>query len=223
MTCFFMDCEKTKKERRIVFLVRHGDSRQDLLKRYVGHTDNPLNETGIAQAEALHRHLAAIPFSRFYCSDLRRSVETARRIAGERAGDVVPVAALREIFMGSWDGRSMQEVRSAFPDEYRRRGEYPARHAAPGGESFVDLGKRVVPAFEEIVSVGHGPLLIVGHAGVNRVILSHLIGMPRENLFRLAQDYGCVNILVREKDFFKVQALNLGAEAGIVSTFNALL
>lgn len=218
-----MNCENKMKERRVVLLVRHGDSRQDLLKRYVGHTDNALNERGLAQAEALHRQLAAIPFSRYYCSDLRRSVETAQCIAGDRVGDVMPVAALREIFMGSWDGRSMAEVKSAFPDEYRRRGEDPARHAAPGGESFVDLGKRVVPAFEEIVREDQGPLMIVGHAGVNRVILTHLIGMPLKNVFRLGQDYGCVNILVREKDFFKVQALNLGAEADIGSMLNAIL
>lgn len=209
--------------RRIVLLVRHGDSRQDHLKRYVGHTDNPLNERGIAQAEALHRELAAIPFSRFYCSDLQRSVETARFIAGDRSCDVVPVAALREIFMGSWDGRSMDEVRTAFPDEYRRRGEDPAHHTAPGGESFADLGKRVIPAFEEIVRNDRGPLLIIGHAGVNRVILSQLLGMPLENLFRLGQDYGCANIIVEEKGVFKVQALNLGADAGIGSILNALL
>ena len=36
---------------------------------------------------------------------------------------------------------------------------------------------------------------IVGHAGVNRLILCNLLGMPIANLFRIAQDYACINTI----------------------------
>jgi alpha-ribazole phosphatase len=211
-----MDSEQRNNGKRLVFLLRHGDSRRDYLKRYVGQVDIPLNEKGRAQAEKLRRQVAEIPFSAFYCSDLCRSLETARLIAGPRADEVKPLSGLREIFMGQWDGQPMDEVKKSFPREYRCRGEDIARHAAPGGESFADVRKRILPVFDAIAEASEGPVLIVGHAGINRVILTHLLGMPLENLFRIGQDYGCINIIVSERGSFSVRSMNLEsfADAG---------
>ena len=89
----------------------------------------------------------------------------------------------------------VSEVRRLFPQEYDRRGADLAGYRPAGGESFADLSARVLPAFEEVVQQSGENLLIVGHAGVNRVILCHLLGMPLANLFRLEQEYGCLNIL----------------------------
>jgi broad specificity phosphatase PhoE len=214
MIGFCMDCERKILDRRVVLLLRHGDSRQDQLKRYVGHTDTVLNERGRVQAERLRQELTEFPFSGFYCSTLQRSLETARIVAGKRSDDVIPLPHLREIFMGLWDGQPMEEVRSSFPEEYRRRGEDPALHAAPGGESFTDLQRRVIPAFDDILRDSEGPILIVGHAGVNRVLLAHLLGMPLGNIFRLGQDYACLNVLVRENGLFRVHAMNLTTLTG---------
>ena len=103
----------------------------------------------------------------------------------------------------------MEEVRRTVPEEYERRGARPDCHRPPGGESFIDLRERVLPLFETILRDEEGPMLLVGHAGVNRVILCHLLGMPLDNLFRLGQDYGCMNIIVREKGSLRVDAMNL--------------
>jgi probable phosphoglycerate mutase len=214
-----MDSKQYKMDRRVVLLMRHGDSRQDHLKRYIGQTDTLLTERGRAQATQMHRDLREIPFAKFYCSDLQRSLETSRLIAGVRAADVIPVPELREISMGLWDGQPMEEVRRDFPEEYRRRGEEPALHAAPGGERFADLQRRVVPVFDAILREGEGPIVIVGHAGVNRVILCHLLEMPLANLFRLGQDYCCLNVLIREKGSLRVHAMNLGTISGYPAAF----
>ncbi len=42
-----------------------------------------------------------------------------------------------------------------------------------------------------------GNLLVVGHAGVNRVILCHLLGMPLDRLFSIAQDFATLSIITR--------------------------
>jgi probable phosphoglycerate mutase len=55
----------------------------------------------------------------------------------------------------------------------------------------------------------NGPILVVGHAGVNRVLLCHLLGMPLGNLFRLGQDYGCCNLIRSDNAFCSVRAVNL--------------
>jgi broad specificity phosphatase PhoE len=63
---------------------------------------------------------------------------------------------------------------------YERRGASPADYRPPGGESFNDLAARVLPLFEEIVHDSTGNLLIVGHAVDNRIILCHLLNLPRK-------------------------------------------
>ena len=41
---------------------------------------------------------------------------------------------------------------------------------------------------------------IAGHAGVNRVILCHLLGAPLANLFQIAQRPACVNVVEWRKN-----------------------
>jgi broad specificity phosphatase PhoE len=180
-----------------VYLLRHGDSRPDHIKRYIGQTDCPLNRTGREQAVYWRRALRGVLFERIYCSTLRRSHDTAALIADGQKPPVEALAELREINMGGWDGYPIDEIRRGNPEEYERRGGSLADHRPPGGENFNDLAARVLPLFEKVVKDATGPLLIVGHAGINRVILCHLLNLPRENLFIVKQDYGCLNIIAR--------------------------
>ena len=47
-----------------LFMIRHGESINNLLKRYTGQSDVPLTELGREQAEAIRPVLADIPFGR---------------------------------------------------------------------------------------------------------------------------------------------------------------
>ena len=178
-----------------IYLLRHGDSRQDDVRRYIGQTDHPLNLTGQAQAEYWRGELLTVPFERIYCSTLRRSIETATIIASEQKPAVQALANLQEICLGAWDGLPIDEVRRCKPVEYERRGASLAGHRPPEGESFNDVALRVLPLFEELVDSSTGNVLIVGHAGVNRIILCHILNIPRENIFNLQQNYCCLNII----------------------------
>ena len=196
--------------RSIIYLMRHGDSRQDEVKRFIGQTDTPLNETGRKQAAWWREELSSHFFNGIYCSDLSRSVETAEIIAGNRQEAVRPLSELREINLGRWDGLPMHEVRCRYPEEFEKRGAGLVNYRPESGESFLDLSARVLPAFEVITgAVECGRVLIVGHAGVNRIILCHLLGMPLAGLFRLSQDYCCLNIIVKETDCFCLCSTNI--------------
>jgi probable phosphoglycerate mutase len=195
-----------------IYLMRHGDSRPDAVRRFVGRSDHPLNETGRSQAEHWQQKLARIHFSHIYCSDLKRSVETALIIGRCSQPPMTILPNLGEIDLGRWDGLPVSEVRRLYPREYEQRGADLAGYRPPGGESFSDLSARVLPVFEEVVGQSCENLLIVGHAGVNRVILCHLLGMPVANLFRLEQVYSCLNILEFTKGSWVLRQMNLPAE-----------
>ncbi len=193
-----------------VYLLRHGDTRTDAVRRYIGRTDVPLSETGRRQAGWWREELACLPFNRIICSDLCRTRETAGIIADGRSVIVETCPELREINLGEWDGLAQEEVRRNFPVEYEKRGLNPAGFRPENGESFFDVSCRAVPAFEKIIrSTAEGNILIVGHAGVNRVILSYLLEMPLANLFRLEQDFGCLNIINFCNGRVRVRSMNI--------------
>jgi broad specificity phosphatase PhoE len=67
-------------------------------------------------------------------------------------------------------------------------------------QSFADRCARVTGALAEIVAGSQGDVLLVGHAGVNRLILCSVLGIPVRNLHGIGQDYGCVNIIEHGSD-----------------------
>ena len=192
-----------------VYLMRHGDTRPDAIKRYIGQADLPLNGTGRLQACLWRDELAQVPFTRIFCSDLSRSFETATILAEKRNTPVQTLPRLREINLGAWDGQPIEEVQASYPGEYEKRGTDLAYYRPPAGECFADVAARVIPLFEEIVRRAQGNLLIVGHGGVNKVILCHLLGVPLVNLLRLRQDYGCLNLIDYRQDAPAIRGLNL--------------
>ncbi len=195
-----------------LYLIRHGDCRRDEVKRYIGQVDLPLNARGRAQARALRKHMAKVPFRRIYASDLKRCLETARIIAGPQGKSIRRQPQLREIKLGYWDGRPQAKIRQYHPEEYRQRGENLIDFRPPGGESFADLQARVIPAFRELINREQGPVLLIAHAGVNRAILCDLLGRPLDELFALPQPFGCLNIIERRGTSLEVKAVNLEVE-----------
>ena len=182
---------------RTVLLIRHGLVSQDAEERFVGTADLPMSPAGEAQIRELAARLRPhVSPDAIYCSDLKRSQRTAELLAG---GQVVPIRvrpALREIDMGDWDGLLRRDVAARRPAEYAARGRDIGNFRPPGGESFADLAARMLPCWRDIVEDGATQTVaIAGHAGVNRVILCHLLGAPLANLFRIAQRPACVNLI----------------------------
>jgi alpha-ribazole phosphatase len=190
-----------------LYLVRHGAVISIRGKAYIGQVEAPLDEAGVEQAWALRRYLEPVVFHSVVASDLSRSLRTARIIAGKHAR-VESWAELREIDLGSWDGLSFSEIQSRFPEDFEARGRDLEHWRPPGGESFADLRGRVLPALRRVLDAARGNVLVVGHAGVNRVILCEALGIPVSNLFNIAQDYGCLNILEHNKAQVRLRLLN---------------
>jgi len=204
-----MNNNRDNSHSAVVYLLRHGDIRKDEIKRYIGQADLSLNETGRAQALSWQSKLTQVSLSSIFCSDLSRSYETACIIAEGRSAQVQALHKLREINLGAWDGQPIADVRRLYPGEYEKRGADLVYYRPLAGECFADIAARVVPLFEEIVRNVPGNVLIVGHAGVNKVILCHLLGMPLENLLRMNQDYGCLNIIEYGSNSVSVRGLNI--------------
>lgn len=195
---------------RKIYLVRHGAvQREGNARRFIGQLDIPLSSEGIQQVRRLRERLVDTELSAIFCSDLRRSAATAAILA-QISPRLTPIEMpqLREINLGEWDGLDFDEVSNRDPEGFEERGRDPVHYQPPGGESFLDCTIRVIPAFYHILQSTRGNLLIVGHAGVNRIILCQVLGRSLANLFDVPQDYACLNVICTKDGGFEVKVLN---------------
>lgn len=195
-------------DNKLIYLARHGDIGLGRDKRYIGQSDLSLSALGKNQAILLKELFCRVPLEEIYCSDLGRAQDTADIIASVH--QIVPKAhaELRELKMGDWEEKPFSEIKANYPKAFKERGETIANYRPPLGESFSDCYKRVIPLFESLTQSDGTTILIVGHAGVNRVILCHVLGIPLDNVFRLEQSYGCVNLIYKKGSEYRLKWLN---------------
>ncbi|MBW2514174.1 MAG: alpha-ribazole phosphatase [Deltaproteobacteria bacterium] len=191
-----------------IYLLRHGEILIDDPKRYIGQTDAPLSSKGVYQAARWKEQFSHVMFEKVYCSDLTRAFDTARIVSGFSDSDITAMPQLREIDLGDWDGERMDAIKTHFPGAWKERGRHMARFRVPHGESFQDLHERVVPVFLKIASAATGNVLVVAHAGVNRIILCHLLKKPIQELFSIPQDSAALNLIENVQGKFVVRAMN---------------
>lgn len=180
-----------------IYLIRHGETTLSAEDRFSGGTDVDLSEAGRWQASCLARRLADDGISAFYCSPMRRTVETAAIISAPYGKIPNHRDGLREIHHGRWETMHRSEVEVQFSEEYAAWQEDPFTFAPQGGESGVLVMARALPVIREIV-VNHTEqrVVVVSHKATIRLILSSLLGFDaRGYRDRLDQSPACLNII----------------------------
>lgn len=161
---------------RRFLLIRHGQIRQHKEKIFLGQTDVPLSEEGRRQAETAAEKVARLApeTDRVYTSDLLRASETAEILKGNR--ELIPVERFREMSLGEWDGKFIEEIKRDAPEAYRLRGEYIWSYKKGNrSENFFDLQYRVVKGLVRILKEDDRlDVVIVAHKGVLRVIENNI-------------------------------------------------
>jgi probable phosphoglycerate mutase len=192
----------------MIYLLRHGEITGASTKRFIGQTDVKLSRTGLDQADFWQTYFSGIHLDRVFTSPLSRTVRTAEIVSGLAREEITLVEELKEINLGEWDGKTVKEVKESFPGEWEKRGHDLTSYRPPLGESFSDLSQRILPVFQRISTENSGNILIVAHAGVNRMILCRLLNKKREDLFTIPQAYGCLNIIDNGKTELQVQEID---------------
>jgi alpha-ribazole phosphatase/probable phosphoglycerate mutase len=179
-----------------IWLLRHGEPVADARGRCYGSLDVELSAEGIRQAHRAVPVLREYRLTAIYSSTRRRCLDTARILAAEQNVPLETLEALREIDFGDFEGRTYESIAAEFPEIYRQWMECPTKVRFPGGESFDDMWIRVTSAVKTLrARHAFESIAIVTHGGVIRIILAEVLGMPRENIFRIAQRYGAINLI----------------------------
>ncbi len=184
------------KSKTRIYLIRHGEIVGSDVLRYNGQIDVPLTPKGFEQYHLLAERLKDVPASACYTSDLTRCVQGAEILCAQNKISFHTRRELRELSFGEWEGLTWTELAERFPVEWKNRMKGFVEFRAPGGENLLDLRDRAVPALREIVARHPGEeVFVVGHGGVNRIILLDAVGAPPSSMFRIEQEYGCLNII----------------------------
>jgi probable phosphoglycerate mutase len=177
-----------------ILLVRHGQTEWNLVGRYQGWGDSPLTPLGLAQAEAIGRHLRTLPEAReaaIVASPIGRARRSAELIRAQLRRDdpIVFDDRLREISLGSWDGLTRAEIAAAAPGIFAGDGRREWYFRSPDGESYEEFAGRIAAWVGE---AGGQRLIVVAHGIVTRVLRGLYAGLPRHVALRLPVPQDCI-------------------------------
>ena len=128
---------------KTVHLIRHGETKQNALKVWQGHTNTPLNSNGLQQAKLLSSRLKDRNLN-IFSSDLSRAVETASFLSK----NIIQRESLREINVGDFTGMSVKDTYTSNNDIFQSLKE--DNFEFPNGETVKEFKKRVKNEIEYI-------------------------------------------------------------------------
>lgn len=159
----------------IVYLVRHGLSAANVAGLVTGTPTDRLVEQGVVQAEALRNWLrdARVMPKAFYVSHWGRARQTAEvlfpNVPWQEEG------RLGETEAGTAAEQPLPEFLASWPDFYALNS-----NSYPGGESHLDLNRRVLSFWHELGSCGLSSVMLVSHSGPIACILQDVLGVSME-------------------------------------------
>ncbi len=150
-----------------LILIRHGETDWNVERRIQGHTDIPLNETGLTQADAIGERFIDERIDVLLSSDLGRAMQTANPIAKACGLPVIRDVRLRERHLGVLQGKTIDEARELTPEAYEIFHSRITDVALEGGESLAEFAQRVTGTLVELARVHRDKRIVaVTHGGV---------------------------------------------------------
>jgi len=160
----------------LLFLFRHGETDWNRAGRLQGHTDTPLNATGLAQAEALTERLRPHRLDAVVSSDLARAWTTARIVAEGLGVPLISEPLLREAQIGEAEGLFWPEVKTRFGETLTERWFTDDDAAFPGGETGLETRTRGLAAVRRFAT--EQPYRRIGvstHGAMVRQLMKHAL------------------------------------------------
>lgn len=161
-----------------LYLLRHGETSYSRTGGHCGELDPSLTPEGEQMAQdfaSAYRHL---PWEAIYCSPMKRTVATAKPLSEALGIQMQLRDGLKEIRYGDWEGKSVEQVKQQYLDDYINWLTEPAWNAPTGGETAVEIASRASLVIAEIQAKHPtGNVLVVSHKATLRIILCSLLGI----------------------------------------------
>ena len=173
-----------------LYILRHGQTEWNLLKKYQGQLNSPLTKLGRAQAamqgEILRAHLSGrcLPA---YASPLGRAAKTAELALSPLGQQAKHDSRIKEVYFGEWEGKTYMEVFGS-DDIDRSENRFEQYFGSPAGESYTDIESRCRAFLDDL----DGPSIVITHGITSRILRGLWLGLSPETMLDLPIGQGCV-------------------------------
>lgn len=193
-----------------VYLVRHAQS--TLNKQGIkqgSDIDSELSEEGLEQVKKLVDKFKKIEIDGIYCSNLKRSFETAKIIGDALNLKIKQDDNLRELKIGDWSKDKIDPLKRwiEFYESEKAKGIPREDIRPPNGENSWDHIRRIMTFLNSIENI-HGNLIVIAHSGTNKVIIGEIQGTDPDNFYTIKQENCCVNELEYDGKKWSVVKIN---------------
>ena len=166
-----------------LYIVRHGETEWNVIKRFQGQLNTPLTEKGIEKLRETGKKLENVLFDEVYTSELGRTVASAEIILNENRGyknkkrELKKLAELNEVYFGVWQGLTYEEVFLKYPEEgnnyFYNVKNYKAENVE--AEKLEDALERFLKGINKILdSHESGNILVVTHGTVFEMFMNYV-------------------------------------------------
>ena len=188
-----------------LYIIRHGETEWNVLKRFQGRSDIPLNDEGRRLARITAEALREVPFSRIYTSQLKRAYETAMIIKADRDIPVIEEPRIIEIGFGEYEGLCCGKEHYNIPDpDFMNFFEKPEAYKPPrGAEGIDELKARTADFLQEIVynkDMENDTVLVSTHGAALRGLLSNITQVGIKDFWGSGVHKNCAVTIVDVKN-----------------------
>ena len=166
-----------------LYIVRHGETEWNVIKRFQGQLNTPLTEKGMEKLRKTGKKLENVLFDEVYTSELGRTVASAEIILNENRGyknkkrELQKLAELNEVYFGVWQGLTYEEVFLKYPEEgnnyFYNVKNYNAENVE--AEKLEDALERFLKGINKILdSHESGNILVVTHGTVFEMFMNYV-------------------------------------------------
>jgi broad specificity phosphatase PhoE len=166
-------------------IARHGQTALNREQRFQGSTDAPLDETGLAQAEAMV-HMLPPGITRIIASPLQRAQQTALCAARLHKQPVLTMSEFRERDYGVFEGLNREELEARHASIWHAKIVQKWDQAPPGAETMREVRTRVEAGIARLHAEHAGEtILLVAHGFIARMLHFLHHKLPEEQFYAL--------------------------------------
>lgn len=177
------NCNNKNEETLKLYIVRHGETEWNVIKRFQGQLNTPLTEKGMEKLRETGKKLENVLFDEVYTSELGRTVASAEIILNENRGyrnkkrELKKLAELNEVYFGVWQGLTYEKVFLKYPEEgnnyFYNVKNYKAKNVE--AEKLEDALERFLKGINKILdSHESGNILVVTHGTVFEMFMNYV-------------------------------------------------
>lgn len=183
-------------------IIRHGETGWNAEKRFQGHKNSPLTETGIENTHITGKALRDHKFDVFVSSDLGRTIQTSEIISQHIGMEVTETSdRIRERNYGILQGLSHDEIAVKYPEIYGELKNMKFNFAIPEGETFEQFYNRVSGYMKHLAEKYKDKhILLVSHGGALNCIFRMVMQLPLEAKRNFSILNNSINIVEHQGD-----------------------